>query len=197
MGPRAGSPAAETRREDSNLEEAAFLVVLANAAWCAFIVFFLAIATPALAETAQAHQTLTIIIGPPGISISEKKESTETTGLSYKTHYLIHNSRSSSSAVDGALTAQVEETSRGIVVWANVGNFRSDIQEESLALYQHASGYQIVGPSATALADSTETSDGRTHILSGSLPVTWKAIPTRGIPSSNHPILLTVTLKDN
>lgn len=189
MGPSTGSPAAETKTR-------VFLLLgIAVLGW----------QTPAWADSADSRHTITVVVVNPGLSISDDSGDFSLSfergdqGAASSTHvvnYRVNGNGLPASSLEGVVTARLAGTAEGIDLQADVGRFTNHGTPGNIELREHSGGFQTVGTVPIALADKEATSGTQARVLNGSIPVTWKAVATKDLPAGQHPVTLTVTLKD-
>ncbi len=190
MGPRQGSPAAET------LKEKLFFIGIC------LILLLGGFAKPCGARTAEISRSVTVVVVEPMLSLKEdtgdfslafKEGAAGTTSTAQSVEYRLHGNTLSSSAFDGVVSAKLSNTLEGIEVQADVGVFTNQGTPGNIELKEHAAGFQTVDTVPVPLADKQST---RTTVVNGQLPITWKATATQNLPSGSQSSILTLTLKE-
>lgn len=183
MGPRTGSPAAETQYK-------LFVLLACSMGLCLF-------PKAAIAETSYATQELEIIVVPPEMGLSESRPSQMQTAESTLSLYRIKNNFVSDTAIEGFLSAQLKDSSEPIRVTASVGSFQSDSPQPEAQLHPVSGNRTLTKSSSVPLLDKGYSNQYQAHSLSGTVPVTWEAKSNSRGSSDDSPIVfVTLTLKD-
>ena len=176
-----------------------------------FLSFFLCIASngcPPLCWPASVDDThsVQIIVVNPGLSISDDTGDFSLTfdrgsrGAGSSTqvvNYKVFGNGLPSSALDGVVTAKINNPLQGIELQADVGGFTNQGTPGNIELHEHVGGFQEVSVQPVPLADKAATTGTQAKVLNGTLPVTWKATAVKDLPAGQYPVVLTVTLRDS
>lgn len=205
MGPRSGSPAAEAIRENADFPPVSRLRKRAGkAAFFVGAVISLLCLCPAAqnarAETAQASVNLTIVVAPPELAFREEAGQRHSEGEgTLTTRYHIKNNDISGAPAGGILTTRLEESPQGVLLHAQAGAFDPEGVPAGGEVYAVSpEGQVVVSGVSSPLLGKTRSPDNGSHLLSGTVPVTWKVRPASGEESSSSESLrVTLTLKDS
>lgn len=196
MGPRTGSPAAETRKN-----RFIWPILLGV---CLLAVRF----SPADAATEEVTHQVTVVVVPPSLSFSESEDVSlnfQSGGAGSESEaqtvsYWIKNNNASRSASEGVLTATLQKLPDGIELTADSGSFTNHGPAGGVNLTESASGFQLLTVSEPVSLADQESSVGlgtEGSLLKGQLPVTWKAKAAATLSSGDQPIPVTITLKES
>lgn len=208
MGPRSGSPAAET---PTWVLSTVLSAARREAGKVSFLLFILGVASsgcPPLCWPASVDDShsVRIVVVNPGLSISDDTGDFSLTfdrgyrGAGSSTqvvNYKVYGNGMPANALDGVITAKISNSINGIELGADVGGFTNVGTPGNIELREHASGFQEVGSQPVPLADKGATTGTQARVLNGSIPITWQATATEDLSAGQYPVTLTVTLKDS
>lgn len=201
MGPRSGSPAAETPRAR------AVFYRRASSRWrgTALFICLLWPASSVLAASVETSHNVTVVVVPTALSVSDDagdfslefdEAAAGSDSSAHLVHYRVSGNAFSTGALPGILSAEVESPEEGIELKADVGPFVNNGTEGNILLHASTAGEQVVGSIPVPLAGKDTTAGGQAEMLNGTVPIEWKASSTQELSSDEYPIVLTVTLKD-
>ena len=212
MGPRQGSPAAETQKEEdkafvsrsrSRDRKWRFLflpssLILGITCWWS---------PPALGASAEVKHTVTVVVVRPVLSISSDNEApslvfSDTRSGSQKEtqpiQYQVAGNALPTGAYEGVLSAKIATSPSGrIVLQADIGSFANNGTSGNIVLHEQFPGYQTIGKTSTPLATKEASFGPQSTILNGTVPVTWKATTSEKLHSGLHTVTVILTLKDS
>ena len=208
MGPRPGSPAAETRRGRGTVpgqirSDRAGKIPL----FFALAAFPLFLPAQAFARSAEASVSVTVVVVEPSLSLADEEGefSLSFREPSFKgaesgirtVNYHLRSNSVPATAQEGILSARITGSDQGMEIQADVGRFANSGSPEAIALQESSSGYRVVGTLPTPLADKQANAPLQPTILDGSVPVSWKATATENLPPGRpRNTTLTVTFRD-
>ncbi len=193
MGPRQGSPAAETQRKKFTT----FLLAVWILGSCTL--------PSAWAATSEVTHQVTVVVVPPELSLKNEGENPSLTfsrraagsqSAPYEASYRIASNTLPTESYAGVVSARIEEIPDGILLQADVGSFSNNGTKGNIVLYENIPGYKTLGKELIPLADKTVTSGTQAGVLNGTLPISWQAIATKKLSLENNTLVVTVTLKD-
>ena len=201
MGPRSGSPAAETPRAR------AVLCRRASSRWRGTAIFICLLwpASSVLAASVETSHNVTVVVVPTALSVSDDAgdfslEFDEAAAGSQSSpqvvNYRVSGNSLPAGALSGVVSASVSSPGQGIELVADVGSFVNNGTEGNILLQEASSGDRVVGQTPVALADKGATSGTQAKVLNGTLPVVWKATAGQDLSAGQYPVSLIVTLKD-
>lgn len=198
MGPRTGSPAAETQKNEGDTLRRLGAALLA--ASCVLQ------AAPCWARTAETSHSVTVVVVQPALSITDdtgdfsltlERGDAGTTSDTRVVNYRVHGNNLPTGAVEGLLSAKIARSSSEISIQADVGSFANEGSPGNIELLEHASGFQEVTLDPVPLADKEANPNSQTKALHGSIPIAWKATASGDLAAGSYPVVVTVTLKDS
>lgn len=198
MGPRPGSPAAETRYDVFILLSA---VLLGAGVW-------ILPTSPTQAASKEVSHNVTVVVVQPALSFSEPEEvSLQFEGTeagseseSQTVTYRLKSNNASTGSAEGILTATLHGPAEGIELRADPGSFANEGPAGGVILVESDPGFQTLADSIpVSLADKGPSLGYGTEgtILNGNLSVTWKAAATENLSSDEYPLAVTITLKES
>ena len=203
MGPRPGSPAAETPRARAVLHRRASLRWRGVALF--IFSFLLWPVSSSLAASVETSHTVTVVVVPTSLSMSDDAENFRlefddpmagSDSSTRQVHYRVSGNAFSTGALPGIVSAEAECPTEEIELKAEVGSFVNDGTEGNILLHASAAGEQVVGSVPVPLAGKEQTSGEQAAMLNGTVPVEWKARSTRELSLDEYIVTLTVTLRD-
>ena len=162
-------------------------------------------AASAFAASVETSHTVTVVVVPTSLSISEDAEGVSlefndpAAGSDSSTqlvHYRVGGNAFSTGPLPGILSAETDALQEGIEIKADVGPFVNNGTEGNILLHASAAGEQRVGSFPVPLAGKEPTVGRQAEMLNGTIPVEWKASSTKDLSQGKYPIVLTITLKD-
>ncbi len=198
MGPRSGSPAAETQL---NKALRRFFISMGAAFLTASQGLFPA---PCWGNSVETSHHVAVVVVEPVLSLTDdtgefplalNRGDAGTASSSRMVQYRVYGNAIPTTAVDGVISGKLSSGAEGIEIQADVGSFANQGTAGHIQLQQHAAGFQAIGATPISLADKGISSGNYGGILNGILPITWKA--TGNLTAGAYPVILTVTLKDS
>jgi hypothetical protein len=210
MGPREGSPVAETWRNRTaypalEVQYPAGRVVFLLSLGLALLGWTLLSVSPALGKTAETTSTITVVVVKSALSITEDtgdftlelgRGDTGSESSTQVVNYRIKGNSFPAAALNGVVSAKVSSLPEGLELQADVGSFANVGTQGNIELYEEKAGFQAVGTALVGLASKKSSSGTQAKVLNGTIPITWKVEATQDLPAQQVPLALTVTLKD-
>ena len=203
MGPRPGSPAAETPRARAVLHRRALLRRRGAALF--IFSFLLWPASSSLAASVETSHTVTVVVVPPSLSVSDDAGDFRlefddpmagSDSSTRRVHYRVSGNAFSTGVLPGIVSAQAECPKEEIELKAEVGSFVNNGTEGNILLHASVAGEQVVGSVPVPLAGKGRTSGEQASMLNGTVPVDWKARSTGELSLDEYIVTMMVTLKD-
>ena len=212
MGPRAGSPAAETQLKnktscpagrDSGRRVRRFLISMGAGFLAASQGLFPA---TCWGRSAEVSHSVSVVVIEPMLSLSDDTEdfslslgrdAAGASGNAQVVNYQIYGNVIPTAPVKGIISGKLSGGQEGIEIQADVGSFANQGTPGHAQLQEHLIGFQTIGDELVPLADKGASSGNQGGILNGTIPIAWKATTTDDLPAGTYPVFLTVTLKES
>jgi len=203
MGPRQGSPAAETHKKVAPFPS--------TQRWRGKVFLFalglIALLDPegGWAASVDDTHTITVVIVQSALSITDdtgnfslalSNGNAGSESAARMVNYRVQGNTLPTGALEGVISARIGQEIQGIELQGDVGTFVNTGTPGNIVLQENRPGYQAIGAVPVSLANKGATSGTQATIVNGTLPIAWKAVAREDLPASEQILSLTITLKD-